>query len=287
MSSATPHGTSQSLERAAAFFDLDKTIIARASLAAFRAPLHENGLLSFSGIARSLAGQLIYLHLGTKDARIERFSESLLPLAAGWRQAEVEEIVEATLERVVDPIIYAEAIELIELHRAAGDLVVIVSAAPVEIVVPLGRHLGVDDVIATEAELDEEGRYTGRIARYLHGAHKAEAVRAFATARHIDLDRSFAYGDAASDVPMLELVGHPVAVNPDRSLARTAASEGWEITHFERPMRLRERVGVARPTPLVVSASSLVAGAGVVTVAWWLRRRHGARRAPAPKVEAL
>jgi HAD superfamily hydrolase (TIGR01490 family) len=285
VNTADDRETASELEYAAAFFDLDKTVIAKASLAAFRAPLRANGLLSLGAISRAVLGQLIYLHLGAREDRIRRLSESLLRLATGWSQTEVNGIVETTLERVVDPIIYAEAIELIDLHRAAGDLVVIVSAAPSEIVVPLGRHLGVDDAIATRAELDEEGRYTGRIAHYAHGVHKAEAIVAFARERHVDLARSFAYSDSASDLPMLEAVGHPVAVNPDRVLSRRATAHDWEVRRFERPVRLRDRVSVPGPTS-IVSATTVGVGAVAAVIVWRFGCRHQDVGAPSALVES-
>jgi HAD superfamily hydrolase (TIGR01490 family) len=266
------------IERVGAFFDLDRTIIAKASMAAFRAPLRAHGLLSVRALARTVVGQLVYLHLGARDRRLGRLSESLLRLAAGWSQSEIASIVEEALERVVEPIIYAEAVELIDLHRAEGDVVVIVSASPEEIVVPLGKHLGVRDVIASRAELDRDGRYTGRIAFAAHGEHKAAAVRAFAIDQHIDLERSFAYSDSSSDLPMLEAVGHPVAVNPDRRLARIAAERDWEERRFDNPIRLRDRMSVRPSAPVVVSASAALLGMSAAALGWWLGRRRGRTR---------
>ena len=98
----------------------------------------------------------------------------------------------------------------------------LISASPEEIVAPLARYLGVDDAIASRAKLDDDGRYTGEVEFYSYGPFKAEAMVHAAAMYGIDLDASYAYSDSATDLPMLEVVGHPVAVNPDRELARVA-----------------------------------------------------------------
>ncbi len=267
--------------RAAAFFDLDKTVIARAAMAAFRVPLYDGGLIDRRAIARLLFGQLVYLHLGASEQRLGRMRESVLRLTAGWDQQQVRAIVEEALEEVVEPIIYAEALDLIEQHRAAGDLVVIVSASPEEIVAPLGRHLGADMTIASRAQIDDAGRYTGAMSFYAYGPYKADAMRALAAAHGVDLQRSFAYSDSYTDLPMLEAVGHPVVVNADRVLQRLARERGWDARQFVRPVTLRDRVrdrvrqSAERPA-VVFSAGALATGAAALALGWWL----GSRRRP-------
>jgi HAD superfamily hydrolase (TIGR01490 family) len=262
----------------AAFFDLDKTIIAKAAMAAFRGPLYDGGVLTKRAIVRALFAQIVYFHLGASELRLMRLRSALLKVTRGWDRAQVREIVDETLERIVDPIIYAEAVELIEFHRNLGHLVVIVSASPEEIVVPLARHLGVDTTIASRAEVDELGRYTGEMAFYAYGPFKADAMRRLAEERGLDLKRSYAYSDSFTDVPMLEVVGHPVAVNPDRVLANLARERGWEIRHFVQPVRLRRRVRdrvQSAPRPAIaVSAGALVFGALALVLGWRLGR-HG------------
>src|SRR5256885_4602803 len=200
----------------AAFFDLDKTVIAKASMVAFGRPFYRHGLVSRRLLLRGLWAQLVYLHLGADEKKLARMRESVLALTRGWEQARISAIVRDTLEEVVEPIIYDEAIELIEEHRAAGRRVFIVSASPEEIVAPLAQYLGVDQAIASRAEVDEAGRYTGAMEFYSYGPNKAEAMRDIAAHQGIDLAASFAYSDSATDLPMLEIVGHPVVVNPDR-----------------------------------------------------------------------
>jgi phosphoserine phosphatase len=142
------------------------------------------------------------------------------------------------------------------------------------VVRPLGAYLGVDDVLATRAEVDEDGNYTGELAFYSYGPHKADAIRALAATHDIDLAASWAYSDSVTDEPMLRAVGHPVAVNPDKELARLARAEGWEIRKFAKPVRLRSRMSGREPA-LAASGALVAAGAGAV-VWWWLRHREHA-----------
>ena len=269
--------------RAAAFFDLDKTVIARAAMAAFRSPLYDVGLLDRRTLLRVLFGQLIYLHLGASEQRLARMRESVLRLTAGWDHAQVSRIVEEALEEVVEPILYAEALDLIDEHRAAGRVVVLVSASPEEIVVPLGRHLGAELTIASRASLDGEGRYTGAMAFYAYGPFKAQAMRELAETHGLDLAASYAYSDSHTDLPMLEAVGNPVVVNPDRVLGRLAREREWPVRQFVRPVtlrdRVRDRVRASAERPAVAfSAGALLTGAAALALGWWL----GSRRAAPP-----
>ena len=256
----------------AAFFDLDKTVIARASMVAFGGPFRRHGLLSRRLLLRALWGQLVYLQLGADEEKLVRMRDSVLALTKGWEQARISAIVRETLEEVVEPITFAEALALIDEHRAAGRKVFIVSASPEEIVTPLSRHLGADEAIASRAKLDGEGRYTGEMEFYAYGPAKAEAMQRVAAEEGIDLDASYAYSDSATDLPMLEVVGHPVAVNPDRELARVARERAWEVRQFVQPVRLRDRVPVPPAAPAAVGGGVLAAtAAGALW--WWLRQR--------------
>jgi HAD superfamily hydrolase (TIGR01490 family) len=229
-----------------------------------------------------LYGQLVYMHLGASEEKLARIRESLLTLTRGWDQARVREIVRETLEDVVEPIIYAEALDLIESHKAAGHKVFIVSASPEEIVLPLGEYLGVDEAIASRAKVDANGKYTGEMERYAYGPLKAEVMREIAAAEGIDLAESFAYSDSYTDAPMLEVVGHPVAVNPDRVLRKLAEEKGWEIQTFVRPVRLRDRMPVPARHQALAGAGALAVGASVAV--WW-RLTH--RRPPVPPPSTL
>jgi HAD superfamily hydrolase (TIGR01490 family) len=257
----------------AAFFDLDKTVIATSSVMALGGTFYRDGLISKRTIVRGLYAQVVYLLVGADENKMDRMREAMLVLTKGWDQQHVQELVRETLDDVLTPIIYAEALELIEEHRKAGRKTVIVSSSPAETVGPIGDYLGVDDVIATRARLDEQGRYTGELEFYAYAAHKADAIREMAVTEKLDLASSYAYSDSITDLPMLELVGHPVAVNPDRELARVAREREWEVRYFQRPVRLRDRVPVPPKGPTLAAGGVAIAAGTAVGVYVWLRKR--------------
>lgn len=256
----------------AAFFDLDKTVIAKASIAAFGRPFYQGGLINRRLVARAVVSQIIYLHLGASEQKLARVRESMLLLTKGWDREQIRDIVREALEETVEPIIYAEALDLIESHRAAGHKVYIVSASPEEIVQPLAEHLGVDGAIATRAVVDDEGRYAGEMEFYAYGPFKADAIHELAEREGIDLAESYAYSDSYTDLPMMEAVGHPVAVNPDRVLAKAAKEREWEVRQFTKPVRLRDR-----EIPSAARAAGVTSVALVVGLAVWRLARKGQR----------
>jgi HAD superfamily hydrolase (TIGR01490 family) len=206
---------------------------------------------------------------------MEKLREAMLSLTKGWNQEHIADIVRETLDEVISPIVFAEALELFDQHHAAGRHVVIISSAPFEVVGPLGEFLGADEVIATKAAVDEEGNYTGELEFYAYGPHKAERIQEIAQREGIDLSASYAYSDSVTDLPMLESVGHPVAVNPDKELAREARERGWEVRVFQRPVRLRDRVPVPPKGPTIAVGSALAAGAAAAAgYAIWRRASH-------------
>ena len=265
----------------AAFFDLDKTVIAKASMVAFGRPFLREGLVSRRTMLRALYGQLVYMHFGASEEKLARVRESALKLTKGWDQARIQEIVRDVLEGVVEPIIYREAADLIEEHKAAGREVYLVSASPEEIVAPLAEYLGVDGAIASRAKIDDQGRYSGEMERYSYGPFKADAMKELAEARDIDMAASYAYSDSYTDAPMLEVVGHPFAVNPDRVLLKLARERGWEVLTFMHPVRLRDRVPTPSSGPTAAVGGALVAGAAGAFV-WWRVLSPRRRRAPVP-----
>lgn len=264
--------------REAAFFDLDKTIIAKSSVLAFGKPFYREGLLSRRAIVKSIYAQIVFMLVGADEEKMEKVRESMLSLTQGWNQRHIAEIVRETLDEVISPIVFAEALELFDEHHAAGRKVVIVSSSPTEVVEPLGEYLGVDEVIATRARIDVEGNYTGELDFYAYGPHKAEAVREVAAREGIDLTASYAYSDSITDLPMLEAVGHPVAVNPDKDLEREAKEREWEVRHFARPVRLRDRVPVPPKGPTIAVGTALAVGSAAAA-AYVLWRRAMQRTA--------
>jgi HAD superfamily hydrolase (TIGR01490 family) len=254
----------------AAFFDLDKTVISKSSSLALTRPFYRAGLVTRSQLLRGAYAQLVYLTLGADERRMDRAKEGMLALTKGWSKEEVEQVVREALEEVVDPYIYQEALDLIALHQALGRGVYIVSSSPEEVVRPLAERLGVHEVIATRAET-VDGRYTGNLEFYCYRELKARRIVEVAKEQEIDLGGSFAYSDSITDLPMLEAVGNPVAVNPDRELRRVAEQRGWRIRDFRRPVRLRQRLAdVPRPHPVAIAVAAAVAA----VLAWvFLRRR--------------
>jgi HAD superfamily hydrolase (TIGR01490 family) len=257
-----------------AFFDLDKTVIATSSVLAFGRPLYRGGLLSRSALLRSLYGQALYRLQGAGEARMARARKSMLSITRGWERARVTGVVGDTFDQVVPPLIFAEALELFEEHRQAGRKIFLVSSSPVDIVAPLADYLGADEYIASQLRVDRDGLFTGELDFYAYGPYKAAAISNAARRDGIDLGGSYAYSDSATDIPMLDAVGHPVAVNPDRKLARLARRRGWEIRRFERPVRLRNRVPVPAPAP-TAAVGGLLAAVGLSIAGYrWFRSRQ-------------
>ncbi|WP_017933273.1 HAD family hydrolase [Nocardioides sp. Iso805N] len=261
--------------REAAFFDLDKTIIAKSSALAFSKPFLAGGLISRKAMLRSVYTQFVYVIGGADHDQMEKMRQMMSELVTGWDVNTVREIVADTLHNVVDPLVYDEAVQLIEQHHAEGRDVVIVSASGTEVVEPIGALLGADHVVATRME-ESDGHYTGTIAFYAYAEHKAEAIRELARTRGYDLSRSYAYSDSMTDLPMLEEVGHPFAVNPDKDLRRAAKERDWPVLVFTKPVALRTSLPPAGPTLAALAVGGVVAIGGVLWAGARARRRLGA-----------
>jgi len=271
---ATPKRDTRGVE--AAFFDLDKTIVARSSPLALGRSFFKEGLISRSFLMKSLYAQLMFQLMGADEDKMERMRLEAAKLTAGWEQEKVRSVVTEVLEEVMSPLIYSEALELMHDHRAAGRLVCIVSSSPEEVVEPLAKMLYVDRYIATRPEI-VDGKYTGELDFYAYGPQKAEAIKALAEELDLDLEGSFAYSDSVTDLPMLEVVGNPVVVNPDKGLRRLAAERDWQVEFFRHPVSIRDRLPRLR-TPEVSRNNGLAAAAGVFGIAaalWWATRRRG------------
>jgi HAD superfamily hydrolase (TIGR01490 family) len=259
--------------RTAAFFDLDKTIIAKSSVLAFGKPFYQGGLINRRAVLRSAYAQFVFALAGADADQIERMRAYLAAMCTGWDVAQVREIVSETLHEIIDPIVYNEAVELIGAHKAAGREVVIVSTSGEEVVAPIGAMLGADHIVATQM-LVAEGKYTGEIGRYAFGSEKAVAVRALADERGYDLSACYAYSDSATDIPMLEAVGHPFAVNADRALRKVAAERDWPLLTFSNAVPLRQRISGLRPEHPTVTAGAVGAGLAVGGLVWYATRRR-------------
>jgi HAD superfamily hydrolase (TIGR01490 family) len=260
----------------AAFFDLDKTVIAKSSALAFGRPFYRDGLINRRDVVKSAYAQLMFrLGGGTDEQAMARTRDYLAALCKGWKVEQVQQIVAETLNDLINPYVYAEAAALIAEHQAAGRDVVLVSASGDEMVRPIGALLGITDVIATRMAI-VDGRYSGEVEFYAAGPAKVVGVRKLAAERGYDLADCFAYSDSSSDLPLLEAVGHPSAVNPDRALRRVAVERFWPVLEFRHPVALGRRL---RDRPAVpVAAAALGVGVGVA-IGFALYGRHRRLRA--------
>ncbi|MFD8512221.1 HAD family hydrolase [Streptomyces antimycoticus] len=264
-----------SLPRTAAFFDLDKTVIAKSSAFTFSKSFYQGGLINRRAVLRTAYAQFVFLAGGADHDQMERIRAYLSALCRGWNVQQVKEIVAETLHDLIDPIIYDEAASLIEEHHTAGRDVVIVSTSGAEVVEPIGELLGADRVVATRLVV-EDGVFTGEVEYYAYGPTKAEAIAELAESEGYDLSRCYAYSDSATDLPMLEAVGHPHAVNPDRALRREAAARGWPVLSFNRPVRLKQRRPSLSmpPRPVLAVAAAVGAAAATAGLVWYTNRRR-------------
>ena len=224
-------GVARRLLSAAAFFDLDRTLLRRSSTLALAPAFRRHGVITRSQVAKAAFWQLVFVLRGTSRERVRAASEEGLMLLRGFTTRQMEELVAETLEPVLRPLVYGEPLALLEEHRRRGEPSYIVSAALQEVVEALARELGFDGALGTVCEV-EDGVYTGRGIRSLHGENKAAAVRELAAERGYDLRASTAYSDSHTDLPFLEVVGNPVVVNPDRELRRVAQARGWPVLRF-------------------------------------------------------
>jgi HAD superfamily hydrolase (TIGR01490 family) len=250
--------------RTAAFFDLDKTIIAKSSALAFSKPFFNQGLLTRRAVLKNSYAQFLYLLSGADHDQMHRIRIHLTNMCAGWDVEQVKSIVNETLHDIVTPLVFAEAADLIAAHKLCGRDVVVVSASGEEIVAPIARALGATHAMASRMVV-EGGKYTGEVAFYCYGEGKVQAIRELAARERYPLEHCYAYSDSITDLPMLEAVGHPSVVNPDRGLRKEANERGWPVLAFSKPVSLRDRIpapsSAAIATTAAVGITALAAGA--------------------------
>ncbi len=255
------------MQRAAAFFDLDKTLMAGSSGMQFARVAAQQGIVSRRQLASWGVEHLRYRLRGTTDERTSDVLRVARELITGVSAVTVERMGPAVMTAIL-PRVYPEMLTEVHAHQDAGRPTFIVSAAGNDVVESLARVLGMEGGIGTRYEVGPEGSFTGRFdGPFVYGPGKVEAMEAFAESHEIDLDASYAYSDSLSDLPMLRAVGNPVAVNPDPPLAAIAREEGWQTLRFERLGRR-----------LLALAVTVVATALGVSA-----RRAAARRKPPPR----
>jgi HAD superfamily hydrolase (TIGR01490 family) len=251
---------------AAAFFDVDNTLMQGASLFHFARGMARRKFFTSRDLARFAWQQAVFRIVGSERDMTDT-RESALAFIAGREMSEVVTLGEEIYDEIMAERIWAGTWALAERHLAAGQQVWLVTATPVELADVIARRLGLTGALGTVSEVDSEGRYTGRlVGEPLHGPVKAQAVRALASERGLDLSRCAAYSDSINDVPMLSLVGHPVAINPDGELRVTAKAEGWPIRDW-RTGRKAAKIGVPAAAGVGAVGGGVVAGVA-------LRRRH-------------
>src|SRR5246127_607943 len=250
--------------KTAAFFDLDKTVIAKSSTLAFSKPFFDQGLINRRAVLKSTYAQFLFLMSGADHDQMDRMRSYITNMCTGWDVAQVKSIVGEALHDIVDPLVFAEAAELIADHKICGRDVVVVSASGEEIVAPIARALGATHAMATRMVV-EDGRYTGEVAFYCYGDGKVQAIRELAARERYPLEHCYAYSDSMTDLPMLEAVGHPSVGHPRPGLRKEANEGGWPVLAFSRPVSLRDRIpapsSAAIATTAAVGITALAAGA--------------------------
>ncbi len=251
---------------AAAFFDVDNTMIRGASIYFFGKGMAGRGLVTTGDLLRFGWQQLRFRVRGKEDlAAVAEAREKALSLVAGKSVADIVAFGEEIYDELMAERIWSGTRALAQTHLDSGQRVFLVTATPVELARIIARRLGLTGALGTVAEV-EDGLYTGRlVGEPLHGPSKAEAVKALAEREGLDLARCTAYSDSVNDVPMLSAVGHAVAINPDTGLRAIARQNGWEIRDF-RTGRKAARIGV----PSVLGAGAL---AGAVAAGLAARKR--------------
>lgn len=235
---ATPPET-----HSAAFFDVDNTMLQGASVFHLARGLYRRRFFTTREIASKAVAQVRFRFQGETPGSVADARASALSFIEGHRVAEVEILMEEIFDELMADRIWPGTKALAQQHLDAGERVWLVTAAPVEVARLLARRLGLTGALGTVAE-QVDGVYTGRlVGDILHGPAKAEAVRALAQREELDLSRCAAYSDSANDLPMLELVGHPCAVNPERKLRRHAETNGWPVRDY-RTGRKAARAGL-------------------------------------------
>jgi HAD superfamily hydrolase (TIGR01490 family) len=243
--------------RAAAFFDLDRTLMAGSSAFEFGRASYRAGLVSRSDLAKFAVENLRFRLVGSTDERTDALRDSISKQIKGSELKDMRRLAPDVLAGVL-PRLYPQMLQEAWQHQDAGRPVYICTAASQEIATELGRILGFDGALGTSSEV-VDGRYTGRsIGHFTYRQGKADAIIELAEAEGLDLAQSYAYSDSESDLPMLRIVGHPVAVNPDKTLAQVAKDEGWQVMTFETIGRRLALGGAISMTALVGGVAAIL-----------------------------
>jgi HAD superfamily hydrolase (TIGR01490 family) len=244
---------------AAAFFDVDNTMMVGASIFHFAKGLATRKFFSWRDLARFTSRQMRLRLTGESSAHMHSSRESALAFVAGKKVAEIVALGEEIYDEEMSGRIWTGTLALARLHQDAGQRVWLVTATPVELATIIARRLELTGALGTVAE-SEDGVYTGRlVGDVLHGEAKAAAVRSLAAREGLDLTHCSAYSDSINDLPMLSLVGRAVAVNPDSALRAEAKRHGWEVRDF-RTGRKAAKIGIPAALGLGAAVGGVAAG---------------------------
>jgi HAD superfamily hydrolase (TIGR01490 family) len=252
--------------RTAAFFDLDRTLIAGSSAFVFARAARDAGYIRIQDFLPDVVRALKFQLVGSSDESSHSVRDRILSRVGGMNQADLVGLNELVLPELLG-LIRPEARALLDQHHAAGRETWIVSASPIELVEPLAIALGMTGGIGTKGEVDN-GVYTGRLdGPFCYGEGKAEAITTLANERGIDLANSWSYSDSMSDIPMMEIVGNAVAVNPDAELATLSRSRGWPVVVFAQRSKM-----------LIRRSSTITAAVIAMLLTYSLGLRQGRKR---------
>jgi HAD superfamily hydrolase (TIGR01490 family) len=265
MGSTEATGPAGTAGPAGAFFDLDNTLVQGASLFHLARGLTAHGMVTKREIAGHALRQVRFRVFGEQSGLLDEVQEHALDFVKGHEVATMEKICEAVYDDYLAEKIWPGTRALSEAHLLTGKEVWLVTAAPIELAQVIAARLGLTGALGTQPE-SVDGVYTGRISGpLLHGPDKARQVSRLARERGLDLAHSYAYSDSANDLPLLSLVGHPVAVNPDRGLRRHARHNGWAIVDY----RTTRRAGAGLPAAGAAAAVGAVAAGAAAAAAHW------------------
>jgi HAD superfamily hydrolase (TIGR01490 family) len=254
--------------RRIAFFDLDKTLIPGSSLFLLARGLYDRDMFRVRDLLRFGWGQMRFRLGGELAREMDMSRESTLDFVTGRSQRELLAWGREIAEERILPRVYEDIVQVVDEHRERGDLTFLITAAPVELASTVAEELQMSGGIGTVSEVDGDGFYTGRLlGPIMHGQEKAKAAADTAAEYGVSLIECHAYSDSTNDLPLLESVGFPHAVNPERELRRIAFARGWPI-HELRTRRRALLVGI----PAGVGGVALF-GSGIALGAWLERRR--------------
>jgi HAD superfamily hydrolase (TIGR01490 family) len=266
-------GMTEEEGRRAAFFDLDKTLIPGSSLFLLARGLYARDLFRVRDIVRFGWGQAMFRLRGEAQRGMDMSRESTLDFVVGRKQQELIDWGQEIASDQIMPRVYEDIVKVINDHRKRGELTFLLTAAPIELANTIAQALSMTGAVGTVSEVDDEGNYTGRlVGAVTHGPEKAKAAAETATRHGVDMLQCAAYSDSINDLPLLESVGYPHAVNPDRELRRIAMHRGWPI-HELRTRRKALLVGI----PAGLGGVTLL-GTGVAIGITIERRRTGRER---------